>query len=158
MLYVGGANTANVGLPSPPILSAVLTASYRQEYPAANRNGCFWHSCPADARVRSTRGNETEFIGPTNAMFRISDTIRQTQTVDGGVLLDVRHGQMFCLNLVGARILELMQRGYDESRIADEISRDYGVSRELVRIDVHDFIEHLQKHHILQPIRCTDVV
>jgi hypothetical protein len=32
------------------------------------------------------------------------------------------------------------------------------VSRELVRIDVHDFIEHLQKHHILQPIRCTDVV
>lgn len=72
--------------------------------------------------------------------------------------MDVRHGQMFCLNLVGARILELMQRGYDESRIADEISRDYGVSRELVRIDVHDFIEHLQKHHILQPIRCTDVV
>jgi Coenzyme PQQ synthesis protein D (PqqD) len=91
-------------------------------------------------------------------MFRISDTIRQTQTVDGGVLLDVHHGQMFCLNLVGARILELMQRGCDESHIAEEISRDYGVSKELVQAHVADFIETLHKHHILQPIRSADVV
>ena len=58
-------------------------------------------------------------------MFKISDTIRRTETVDGGILLDIHHGQMFCLNVVGAKILELMQRGYDETRIADEISRDY---------------------------------
>jgi hypothetical protein len=69
-------------------------------------------------------------------MFRVSDSIRRTQTVDGGILLDIHHGQMFCLNVVGARILELMQRGYDESRIADEISRDYGVDKETVRRDV----------------------
>jgi hypothetical protein len=91
-------------------------------------------------------------------MFKVSDTIRRTQTLDGGILLDVHHGQMFCLNIVGAKILELMQRGYDESRIADEISRSYGVSMEVVRVDVHDFIEHLQKHHILQPARSVDVV
>lgn len=83
-------------------------------------------------------------------MFRVSDTIRQTQTMDGGVLLDVRHGQMFCLNLVGAKIIQLLERGYDESRIADKISRDYGVSRELVRADVIEFIEALEKNHILQ--------
>ena len=91
-------------------------------------------------------------------MFRISDTIRRTETVDGGILLDVLHGQMFCLNIVGAKILELMQRGHDETRIADEISRDYGASRELVRADVRDFIENLHKHHILQPVRSADVV
>jgi hypothetical protein len=91
-------------------------------------------------------------------MFRIRDTIRRTQTVDGGVLLDVHHGQMFCLNVVGGKILELMQKGYDESRIADEISRDYGVSREVEREDVIGFIETLHKHHILQPIRSADVV
>ena len=91
-------------------------------------------------------------------MFKVSDTIRRTQTLDGGILLDVHHGQMFCLNIVGAKILELMQRGYDESRIADEISRSYGVNKEVVRVDVHDFIEHLQKHHILQPARSADVV
>jgi hypothetical protein len=78
--------------------------------------------------------------------------------VDGGILLDIRHGQMFCLNLVGAKILELMQRGYDESRIADEISRDYGANREVVRADVRDFIESLHKHHILQPVRSAGVV
>ena len=91
-------------------------------------------------------------------MFRISDTIRRTETVDGGILLDIHHGQMFCLNIVGAKILELMQRGHDETRIADEISRDYGASRELVRADVRDFIENLHKHHILQPVRSADVV
>jgi len=90
-------------------------------------------------------------------MFRISDTIRRTQTVDGGILLDIHHGQMFCLNVVGAKILELMQQGYDESRIADEISRSYGASREVVRADVLDFIETLHKHHILQPSRSADV-
>jgi hypothetical protein len=77
--------------------------------------------------------------------------------VDGGILLDVHHGQMFCLNVVGAKILELMQRGYDELRIAEEISRDYGASREVVRADVIEFIETLQKHHILQPIRSADI-
>lgn len=88
-------------------------------------------------------------------MFRISDTIRRTETADGGILLDVHHGQMFCLNVVGAKILELMQRGYDESHIADEISRVYGANKEVVRADVIDFIETLQKHHILQPLRAT---
>ena len=91
-------------------------------------------------------------------MFRISDTIRRTETVDGGILLDVLHGQMFCLNIVGSKILELMQKGYDESRIADEISRSFGASKEVVSADVRDFIENLHKHHILQPVRSIDLV
>ena len=91
-------------------------------------------------------------------MFKVSDTIRRTQTMDGGILLDIHHGQMFCLNIVGAKILELMQQGHDESRIADEISRSYGANREVVRADVLDFIESLHKHHILQTVRSTDVL
>jgi len=91
-------------------------------------------------------------------VFRISDTIRRTETADGGILLDVHHGQMFCLNVVGSKILELMQRGYDESRIAAEISRQYGVSGDIARADVLDFIETLHKHHILQPMRSVDVI
>jgi hypothetical protein len=78
--------------------------------------------------------------------------------MDGGILLDIHHGQMFCLNIVGAKILELMQQGYDESRIADEISRDYGVSREVVQADVIEFIEVLHKNHILQPARAKGVL
>ena len=91
-------------------------------------------------------------------MFRISGTIRRTETVDGGVLLDSHHGQMFCLNVVGAKVLELMQQGYDDIRIADEISRTYGANSEVVRADVLEFIDTLQKHHILQPRRSADVI
>jgi len=65
---------------------------------------------------------------------------------------------MFCLNVVGAKILELMQQGYDESRIAEEISRTYGANSEVVRADVIEFIETLQKHRILQPSRATGVL
>lgn len=90
-------------------------------------------------------------------MFRLSDTIRRSETVDGGILLDVHHGQMFCLNVVGAKILALMQQDYDEGRIADEISRDCGANKEIVRADVIEFIETLRKHHILQPVRPANV-
>lgn len=90
--------------------------------------------------------------------FRLSNTIRKTHTLDGGVLLDILHGQMFSLNIVGAKILELMQRGLDEPSIAEEISRDYGASKEVVRADVAEFIATLKKHHILQPPRATNVL
>jgi coenzyme PQQ synthesis protein D (PqqD) len=93
-----------------------------------------------------------------NLMFRISDTIRRTETPDGGVLLDVHHGRMFCLNVMGAKTLELMQRGYDEAHIAEEISKTYGANIAVVTADVHEFIENLQKHHILQANRSAEVV
>lgn len=89
-------------------------------------------------------------------MFRVPDTIRSAQTPDGAVLLDVHHGQIFCLNVVGAKILELMRQGYDETRIANEISRDYGANQDVVHADIIEFIETLQKHHILQPARPVD--
>jgi hypothetical protein len=90
-------------------------------------------------------------------MFRVSDSIRRTKTPDGGILLDVHHGQIFCLNVVGASILELMQQGYGESQIAEEISRKYQVTLEVVRADVAEFIENLEKHHILQAARPAQV-
>ena len=83
-------------------------------------------------------------------MFRISGTIRRTQTQDGGIVLDIHHGQMFCLNVVGSKIIDLLERGLDEEQIADQISRAYAADIEIVRTDVRDFIEVLNKHHILQ--------
>ena len=86
-------------------------------------------------------------------MFRISQTIRRSKTPDGGILLDLQHGQMFSVNVLGAKILELMEQGRDEAEIANQISRDYGASREVVRADVTGFIEALREHHILQPVQ-----
>ena len=83
-------------------------------------------------------------------MLNTSDTVRSTNTEDGRVLLDVRHGQMFSVNVVGSKILELVEHGWDEARIAEEISRIYTITIEIVRPDVHDFIEVLRKHEILR--------
>jgi hypothetical protein len=64
-------------------------------------------------------------------------------------VLDILHGQMFCLNPVGSRILELLEQGWDEAHIADEIGRGCGLGLETVRGDVDEFVEALKEHHIL---------
>lgn len=83
-------------------------------------------------------------------MPNISDTIRSTQTVDGRVVLDIRRGRMFSVNSVGSKILELLEQGQNEPRIAEEISRLYATNIEVVRPDVHDFIEALRNHRIVK--------
>lgn len=83
-------------------------------------------------------------------MPRISESVRQSITEDGAIVLDVQRGQMLSLNVTGARILELVLDGRDESQIVDEISQAYGAAKEVVRLDVVEFLEALAKHHILQ--------
>ena len=102
----------------------------------------------SDSRERSG-----ESRNPTKqSMFRISSDVRSTETHDGSILLNVHHGQMFSLNLVGSRILELLRCGYDEARIAEEISQTYGVAKNIASADVREFVEALYRHHILQPL------
>ena len=71
------------------------------------------------------------------------------QTIDGGIVLDILHGEIFCLNSIGSRILKLLDEGCEEAHIANEIGRAYGVSIETARTDVGEFIEALKEHHIL---------
>ena len=83
-------------------------------------------------------------------MLNLSTQVRSTHNQDGGVVLDIRQGQMFRLNLVGSRILELLKQGHSEARIAEEISRDFGAAREIVETDLREFLTHLEKHHLLE--------
>ena len=89
-------------------------------------------------------------------MLNSSETVRSAKTGDGRVLLDVRYGQMFSVNVVGSNILELVEKGSDEARIAEEISRAYAMNIEVVRTDVHEFIAALYKHRILRANRSSD--
>lgn len=83
-------------------------------------------------------------------MFAVADTIRRTHTEDGGILLDIHHGQMFSLNAVGSQMIELLEKGFDERQIAAHVANAYAADIEIIRADVRDFIAVLQKHHILQ--------
>jgi coenzyme PQQ synthesis protein D (PqqD) len=83
-------------------------------------------------------------------MYRVSDGVRSTHGQDGAIVLDVRQGQMFNLNFVGSRILELLETGATESAIVDEISQKFEVSRDVAESDVQEFIESLKQHHLLE--------
>lgn len=78
-------------------------------------------------------------------MYRVSDRVRSTHDQDGAIVLDVRQGQMFKLNCVGSRILELLKRGSTESEIVDEITREFGVNRSFAENDVQEFFQNLKK-------------
>jgi len=75
----------------------------------------------------------------------VSDGIRSTHGQDGAIVLDIHEGQMFNLNLVGSKILELLERGLSEPEIVNVISREFNTSREVVENDVREFIESLKK-------------
>jgi len=83
-------------------------------------------------------------------MHKVSDAIRSTHGQDGAIVLDVRQGQMFNLNFVGSRILELLKGGSTESAIVDQVSRDFGIGRELAENDVRKFLQNLKKCHLLE--------
>ena len=79
-------------------------------------------------------------------MYRVSDGVRSTHGQDGAIVLDVHQGQMFNLNRVGSRILELLESGSAESDIVNVISQEFSICREVVENDVREFIESLRKH------------
>ena len=83
-------------------------------------------------------------------MYRVAKTVRATHGQDGAVVLDIRQGQMFNLNPVGSRILELVKEGSNQERITDEISREFGVARAIVERDVREFLQDLQNNHLVE--------
>lgn len=82
-------------------------------------------------------------------MYRISSSIRSTHGQDGAIVLDVERGQMFNLNLVGSKILELLEKGSDEAQIVIAISKDFHADRDVVATDVREFLESLKRHKLI---------
>jgi hypothetical protein len=91
-------------------------------------------------------------------MYRVSNTVRSTHNQDGAIVLDVRQGQMFNVNFVGSRILELLKSGSTESAIVDEIGREFGVRRELAENDVREFLQNLKKCQLVEELEAGAAV
>jgi len=87
--------------------------------------------------------------GEGSKIVRIAENVRSTHSHDGGIVLDVLHGQMFRLNFVGSKILELLKQGSSEPQIAEQIVREFGIDRVTAEADVREFVETLEKHHLL---------
>ena len=64
-------------------------------------------------------------------------------------MLDIHQGQMFNLNPVGSRILELLESGSTEADIVETIIREFSANREMVKNDVREFIGSLKEHKLV---------
>lgn len=83
-------------------------------------------------------------------MHKVSEAVRSTHGQDGAIVLDVQQGQMFNLNLVGSRILELLECGSSESQIVDTVSREFNADVEVVKNDVREFLETLKAYKLVE--------
>ena len=83
-------------------------------------------------------------------MLSVSDSLRSAHNSDGGVVLDIRHGRMYSLNVVGSRILELLKQNLDEAAIAAEISRQFAIGLDMATTDVREFLGSLERHHLIE--------
>lgn len=81
--------------------------------------------------------------------MKISETIRSARTLEGQVLLDVNQGQIFSINVVGSRILELLQQGLEEIQISQDIARVYEIDLGTARSDVQEFLKALKDRSIV---------
>ncbi len=82
--------------------------------------------------------------------MKLSAQLRSTHNQDGAIVLDILHGEMFRLNFVGSRMLELLKQGRTETQIVDELSKEFGAPQETVATDLREFLAHLEKHHLLE--------
>lgn len=83
-------------------------------------------------------------------MYRISHGVHSTHSPHDGVVLDVRRGELFTLNTVGARILELLKAGAGEREIVDKIRIESGIGFATAEKDVRDFLTALQQHGLIE--------
>ena len=89
-------------------------------------------------------------IGRTHALYQVSAGVRSTTNEDGGIVLDIDHGQMFRLNPVGALILELLRKGLLETEIAKDIAHQYTISEETAVADVREFLKSLEAYKLVR--------
>jgi hypothetical protein len=95
---------------------------------------------------------KNRFLAGHNTMYRVSDSVRSTHGPHGAIVLDIEQGQMFNVNLVGSRILELLKSGSEETEIVNVISGEFTACQQAVEVenDVREFISVLKKHKLIE--------
>ena len=82
-------------------------------------------------------------------MYRVSIGVRSTSSPDGGVVLDIDHGQVFRLNRVGALIFELLMKGSTEAEMVFEIAQQYAIDEPVATADVREFLASLEQSKLV---------
>jgi hypothetical protein len=106
-------------------------------------------------RKMAMNSNRVSDLAPTQPehrrqdVFTVPEHVRATHGSDGATVLDILHGQMFRLNFAGSMILELSKQGMGQPEIAEQLVREFRIERLTAEADVREFVETLEKHHLL---------
>ena len=109
-----------------------------------------WISASARGTVHLSFSAALERAGKGNLLLKLAEGVRSTHDRDGSVVLDINHGQMFTLNIVGSKILEMLERGCSQAQIVENISEKFRIRRDIVQRDVCEFLECLEKHRLVE--------
>jgi hypothetical protein len=77
----------------------------------------------------------------------VSPDVRSTQSEDGAVLLDIRQGLCFSLNVVGAKVwekLEASQTGMTLSQLVNALAPLFDVPVDQLQTDLKDYLDELE--------------
>ena len=79
----------------------------------------------------------------------IAQSVRETASEDGAVLLDIEQGICFSLNPIGLKIWELLKTHHSVDEIADELAQSFPVSRSQLLSDVVEFLQSLEAKRLI---------
>ena len=84
----------------------------------------------------------------SNCVWSVSGSVRSTYTQDGAVLLDVKKGACYSMNVVAARVwtaLERSQEGITLEDIVNALEEHFQVPRERLESDTAECLENLRR-------------
>ena len=84
----------------------------------------------------------------THSRLSLHSDVRASFHLDGLTLLHIPTGRVFVCNRIGALICRCILKGWSADSIADEISRHFCLSRDLVQRDICEFVDELRKQGI----------
>jgi hypothetical protein len=90
-----------------------------------------------------------ELIGQKEDRLAVSEHLRIARDADGAMVLDLSGGQMYQVNPVASRILELLMDGLAEAAIAEWVAREFEIEHNRAEADVREFLETLEKHRLV---------
>jgi hypothetical protein len=75
--------------------------------------------------------------------------VKQTESQDGAVLLDIEQGICFGLNAVGLRIWEMLKQRFSIEQIANSLELEFHVPRSQLISDICEFVAHLESKYLI---------
>jgi hypothetical protein len=89
---------------------------------------------------------------PNTIRYKPSPSVREVETSDGSVLLDLRHGLCLSLDPISLKVWRLLPLNYSLDQIAEKLASEFGdVTREQIRSDIADFASKLDQKGLLCP-------